>query len=101
MDLLKTPMTRVSGKQLANLSECADCARFPAPPVRPATITASLNGGLAANGADAPAGPNNATAHPSVFYPVVICLSDFMAIRHSDSLTITGNTHSLRSKKQT
>src|SRR3546814_16711117 len=44
MDLLKTPMTRVSGKQLANLSECADFARFPAPPVRPATITASQIG---------------------------------------------------------
>src|SRR3546814_1790990 len=71
MDLLKTPMTRVSGKQLANLSECADFARFPAPPVRPATITASLNGGLAANGADAPAGPNHATARPSVRSPVV------------------------------
>src|SRR3546814_27785 len=100
MDLLKTPMTRVSGKQLANLSECADFARFPAPPVRPATITASLNGGLAANGADAPAGPNDATARPSVFSPVVVCLSDFLAIRRSASLKITGKPHSSRSKKQ-
>src|SRR3546814_6063903 len=66
----------------------------------PATITASLNGGLAANGADAPAGPNDATARPSVFSPVVVCLSDFLAIRRSASLKITGKPHSSRSKKQ-
>src|SRR3546814_7880517 len=99
MDLLKTPMTRASGKQLANLSECADFARFPAPPVRPTTITASLNGGLAANGADAPAGPNDATARPSVFSPVVVCLSDFLAIRRSASLKLTGKHHSSRDRK--
>src|SRR3546814_14434049 len=85
---------------LCRSSECADFARFPAPPVRPATITASLNGGLAANGADAPAGPNDATARPSVFSPVVVCLSDFLAIRRSASLKITGKPYSSRSKKQ-
>src|SRR3546814_2369682 len=62
MDLLKTPMTRVSGKQLANLSECADFARFPAPPVRSEEHTSALKSGLAANGADAPARDRHSAA---------------------------------------
>ncbi|WP_425233239.1 hypothetical protein [Sphingorhabdus sp.] len=55
-------MTRIPSKPLVNLGECADFARFPNAPVRSSNITASLNGGLAANGAKAPAGPSDATA---------------------------------------
>jgi uncharacterized protein (DUF736 family) len=70
---------------LGGLGEPANLARCSSIRFDPATSTASLNGGLAANRAKAPAGPDNATACRRYFplrVPRIPCGPKYSRLRH-------------------